>query len=77
MRFLFSGFIILLLAFLDISIAHSQERSNEQSKDDRLMKAATEIMNEAGTCALITLDKAGNPRVRAMDPFAQKCEELA
>ena len=36
----------------------------------RLIEAAKEIMNSAGTCALITLDDEGAPRVRAMDPFS-------
>ena len=35
----------------------------------KLISAAREIMNAAGTCALITLDEDGRPRVRAMDPF--------
>jgi len=38
--------------------------------DQRLVEAAKEIMTAAGTCALITLDDEGVPRVRAMDPFA-------
>lgn len=42
--------------------------SNGQNKE-RLLQAAKEIMNEAGLCALITLDAEGRPRVRAMDPF--------
>jgi general stress protein 26 len=37
--------------------------------DDVLIKAAREIMTEASTCALITLDEEGRPRVRMMDPF--------
>jgi general stress protein 26 len=34
-----------------------------------LMDAARNIMNTAGSCALITLDQEGRPRVRAMDAF--------
>ena len=34
-----------------------------------LIKAAKEIMIDAGTCALITIDNQERPRVRAMDPF--------
>jgi len=33
------------------------------------MDAAREIMTSAGTCALITVDPEGRPRVREMDPF--------
>ncbi len=35
----------------------------------KLINAAREIMTEARTCALITLDEDCHPRVRAMDPF--------
>ena len=38
--------------------------------DHDLIAAAKEIINSSGSCALITLDEEGNPRVRAMDPFA-------
>ncbi|MEP1094048.1 MAG: pyridoxamine 5'-phosphate oxidase family protein [Cyclobacteriaceae bacterium] len=37
--------------------------------DNKLIRAAREIMFSAGTCALITLDEEGRPRVRTMDPF--------
>ena len=39
-----------------------------------LIPAAKEIMNEAGTCALITLDEDGSPRARTMDPFAPESD---
>ena len=38
--------------------------------DQHLIAAAKEIMNSEGSCALITIDDEGVPRVRAMDPFA-------
>jgi len=47
----------------------SQSSEPEDTIHDRLIKAAEEIMTAAGTCALITLDEQGIPRVRAMDPF--------
>ena len=48
----------------------SQNKVSRDSTDNKLISAAKEIMNLAGTCALITLDEEGRPRVRAMDPFA-------
>ena len=36
---------------------------------DSLKIAAFEIMNSVHNCALITLDKEGNPCVRTMEPF--------
>lgn len=32
-------------------------------------QAARELINRVGKCALITLDEAGQPQVRTMDPF--------
>ena len=40
----------------------------------KLINAAREIISAAGTCALITLDEEGRPRVRAMDPFAPESD---
>jgi general stress protein 26 len=37
---------------------------------DTLIAAARQIMESAHFCALITLDKSGHPRARAMDPFS-------
>jgi general stress protein 26 len=37
---------------------------------DTLITAARQIMESAHFCALITLDKSGHPRARAMDPFS-------
>ena len=36
---------------------------------NKLIHAAKEIMASAGTCALISVDQEGRPRVRVMDPF--------
>lgn len=59
--------IILLLAPSDLMC---QEMAQEGSPDIKLMDAARQIMTSAETCALITLDHEGRPRVRTMDPFA-------
>jgi general stress protein 26 len=69
---LFSGKYGCLLAFAFLFIAVegvSQDSGTEDSLRQRLITAAQEIMAEAGTCALITLDEEGRARVRTMDPF--------
>lgn len=62
-------YIMLIVFLLTSASAISQEIALANSPNIRLLKAAREIMTEAGTCALITLDKDGNPRARTMDPF--------
>ena len=51
------------------SLGFSQNSENSDSVNNKLINAAREIMSSAETCALITLDHEGRPRVRAMDPF--------
>ncbi len=64
---------IVLLKFLSLvlfqSIGFGQKSASTDSLNNELIDAAREIMTSAGTCALITVDDEGNPRVRAMDPF--------
>ncbi|MFK5856995.1 MAG: pyridoxamine 5'-phosphate oxidase family protein, partial [Bacteroidota bacterium] len=43
--------------------------ANCQEYDTKMHMAAREIIIDAGTCALITLDDEGKPRARTMDPF--------
>lgn len=64
----FSYIIFLILLFIS-NRSFSQNTLPKDSVDIELMKAARDIMTAARTCALITLDKEGRPRVRAMDPF--------
>ncbi len=66
-NFIFIVFLIILLIPLE---GFSQNKILPDSTNIKLISAAKEIMNLAGTCALITLDEEGRPRVRAMDPFA-------
>lgn len=47
----------------------SQLMEPTDSLNSELLIAAREVMTSAGTCALITLDQEGRPRVREMDPF--------
>ncbi len=60
--------IFLILLFMPFK-SFSQNIEVKDSSKIELMDAAREIMTAAGTCALITLDKEGRPRVRVMDPF--------
>lgn len=55
----------LLLPYQGIS----QDTDQSETKKPDLEKIAREIIHSRGTCALITLDKEGRPRVRMMDPF--------
>ena len=65
-----AGLILLLLPIM----LTSQNIDTEDSSDIKLIKAAREIMTTAGTCALITLDEEGRPRVRAMEPFTPESD---
>lgn len=46
-----------------------QEIAISDSLEQRIKSVAHELMVEAGTCALISLDTDGRPRVRTMSPF--------
>jgi general stress protein 26 len=63
--------IVATVAFL-LLVSFPGFCQNEESIDStkmHLMIAAREIMTSAKTCALITVDPEGRPRVRQMDPF--------
>jgi len=59
--------ILVLLLFPSISFSQKPELSD--SLKNELIIAAREIITSASTCALITVDGKGIPRVRVMDPF--------
>lgn len=62
--------LILTIGIMSIPImGFSQKIELKDSSNIELIQAAKEIMIAAGTCALITLDEEGRPRVRLMDPF--------
>ena len=70
MKLLRKPICILFLFLLFISIrSFSQNTDPTDPLKFELMNAAREIMTAANTCALITLDEEGRPRVRVMDPF--------
>lgn len=61
---LFTFFFVLL------SITHGYtQQKTAKSNDLKLINAAKEIMQSAKTCALVTIDDKGRPRIRTMDPF--------
>jgi len=57
--------IVLLMPFRGFC----QNPELKDTLNNNLVFAANKIMNSAGTCALITLDEEGRPRVRVMDAF--------
>jgi len=61
---------ILILISIPFSGLGQITEQGSNDADQFLIEAAKEIMTAAGTCALITIDDEGVPRVRAMDPFA-------
>jgi general stress protein 26 len=66
----FMGIIFLLIP----SFAFCQPSEPLDSLKTKVMLAARKIMTSAKTCALITLDEEGRPRVRTMDPFAPESD---
>lgn len=61
---------LLILCILCYSLSGiAQQTKNTNLSKATLIKAAKEIMNSTGTCALITQDDKGISRVRMMDPF--------
>ena len=56
--------ILLLISFIGFS-----QETIDKNERNKIINAAQEIMNDAQTCALISLDNDGNARVRTMDPF--------
>lgn len=61
--------LIFIIFLLIPSVGFNQNKEHLDSLNNKLIIAAREIMTSAKTCALITLDHEGSPRVRTMDPF--------
>jgi general stress protein 26 len=57
--------LLLLVSFR----GSGQHDRSAEAAEDKLKIAAREIITSANTCALITLDREGNPRARMMDHF--------
>lgn len=62
--------VIIILLNVPFSGFGQLTEQGDGNADQHLIAAAKEIISAAGTCALITVDEEGVPRVRAMDPFA-------
>jgi general stress protein 26 len=61
---------LLLFSLLAIPLlTNGQQKRADQSERNQLIVAAREIIGAARYCALITLDFAGRPQARTMDPF--------
>jgi len=58
----------MFLALIPFGI-YGQNTDANNPTEEKLITAAKEIMAEAGTCVLITLDAESNPMARIMDPF--------
>lgn len=72
MRIIAQQIIFLVSIFFSLFEGECQVNISQDSADLKLIIAAQDIMTKAGTCALITLDEQGRPRVRTMDPFPPK-----
>jgi len=62
-------YFIISFIFLGSIQSFSQRKTNTDTNSSKLISAAKEIMQSANTCALISIDNKGIPRVRTMDPF--------
>ena len=69
---IFNGYLLFaFLVFLLIqpTVSYGQEKSDTTPNRDSVIAAAREIMGMLNYCALITLDSAGMPNVRTMNPY--------
>lgn len=62
-------FSFICLIFLSVGVCISQPARNASPSRDSLLSAAREIMGMQKYCALITVDSAGHPHARTMNPF--------
>jgi general stress protein 26 len=63
---IFPMFIFLLVA---VSNSFAQDQPAAPAPRDSVISAARELISELHYCALITVDSAGQPQVRTMNPF--------
>ena len=70
MKYFTSILRVIPIFFLLTSLSgYNQNIKPTDTLTNHILTAAKEIMTTAKTCALITIDKDGRPRVRVMDPF--------
>jgi general stress protein 26 len=55
--------------FLLFTVSQLKTSAQNIISRDTLLAAAKEIMNETTYCALVTIDSAGQPQIRTMNPF--------
>ena len=65
-----SGLVALLCNVILCVGINGQAITDKTTANDALRQAARQLISSSSTCALITLDNEGQPRARAMDPFA-------
>jgi general stress protein 26 len=67
--------LMLICSFILLVVALPLKLQAQSSfSRDTIMVAAKEIMTETHFCALVTLDSAGQPQIRTMNPFPLKDE---
>lgn len=69
MRSTFNFTLLLILAFISIQYECMPQENSKEPDRDSVIAAAREIMGSQNYCALITLDSAGLPNVRTMNPY--------
>jgi general stress protein 26 len=63
--------LLFTFSFVLLSSTHGYtQQKTTKNNDSKLIGAAKEIMQSAKTCALVTIDDKGRPRIRTMDPFS-------
>lgn len=61
--------ISFLIGLFLLTYSGCTQIEKENNTNGKIIKAAKEMMQDTNTCALITIDIEGRPRVRTMDPF--------
>jgi general stress protein 26 len=58
-----------MVCLVALFITDTQAQEASENSTEKLLSVARLVMEQAGNCALISLDKSGHPRARTMDPF--------
>jgi predicted pyridoxine 5'-phosphate oxidase superfamily flavin-nucleotide-binding protein len=66
---LWACWLLALSTALPISVVRAQDKRPISHERDSLIAAALDVMKASRYCVLITVDSAGQPHARAMDPF--------
>ena len=62
--------IYFQIGFVLLFTINAYSQHSNLTKPDSLISCTRELIKEAGTFALITLDKTGHPKARILDSFA-------